>query len=333
MKLSLYVGSLLAVCLLFLRAVPGCCAEKGQVPPFHRGISIGNALDAPRGRPWDVKLKNSYFALIRQAGFGLVRLPARFSDYTGAPPDYKLDAAFMRKIDRHIKYALRAGLYVILDLHHFVEIMDEPYRHHARFLAIWRQLADRYRDYPAALIFEALNEPHGQLSGSLWNDYLADAVAIIRASNPERHIVVGADEFNSIAGLSRLILPPARNLILTFHYYAPIEFTLQKQEALGMDKSESVGWLGTDAELEYIKNSFSLVSQYAKERGLPVLLGEFGANEKAPPHMRKAWTAAVRRQAEQQGFAWAYWEFASIFGAYDTKAGEWRNFILSALID
>ncbi|MEM1544372.1 MAG: glycoside hydrolase family 5 protein, partial [Candidatus Bathyarchaeia archaeon] len=40
----------------------------------------------------------------------------------------------------------------------------------------------------------------------------------------------------------------------------------------------------------------------------------------------------VAREAEKRGIAWCYWEFCSGFGAYDPKAGKWREELLNALI-
>jgi endoglucanase len=40
----------------------------------------------------------------------------------------------------------------------------------------------------------------------------------------------------------------------------------------------------------------------------------------------------VRGEAERRGFAWAYWEFGSGFGAYDPEAGAWRDELLRALL-
>ena len=40
----------------------------------------------------------------------------------------------------------------------------------------------------------------------------------------------------------------------------------------------------------------------------------------------------VGREAERHGFAWAYWEMASGFGAYDPVAHQWREDLLKALI-
>lgn len=68
-------------------------------------MNIGNALDAPKGVPGDVTMKEEYFDIIKKAGFDSVRLPVRFSDYVNKNT-YILDEQFMKKIDKYINYAL-----------------------------------------------------------------------------------------------------------------------------------------------------------------------------------------------------------------------------------
>jgi endoglucanase len=244
----------------------------------------------------------------------------------------QLEEAFMKELDEHIQFALKEHLYIILDFHHFNELMAEPEKYHDLFLSIWRQLAHRYKEYPPQLVFEVLNEPHQNLSGDLWNTYLAEAVTIIRQENPDRYIVVGGENFNNIDGLKHLVLPKTNHLILTFHYYEPQEFTFQESPYLGYETYKNVEWMGTTEERQRIADRLALVQGWAKANQVPVLLGEFGVNEAVPKKMRITWTTAVRKEAENNGFSWAYWEFGSIFGAYDLKKNQWNDFLLKALL-
>jgi endoglucanase len=325
---------------LFLGLLPmGHNQAAGQVSmsaveplPFKKLINMGNALEAPKAMPWDVTLQDNYFTLIKQAGFDGVRLPVRFSDYAKDQPNAQLDEVFMKNLDEHIQFALKEHLYIILDFHHFNELMAEPEKYHELFLSIWHQLAHRYKEYPPQLVFEVLNEPHQNLSGDLWNTYLAEAVAIIRQENPDRYIVVGGENFNNIDGLEHLVLPKTNRLILTFHYYEPQEFTFQESPYLGYESYQNIKWLGTTKERQRIADRLVLVQEWAKANHVPVLLGEFGVNEAVPEKMRVTWTTAVRKEAENNGFSWSYWEFGSIFGAYDIKKNQWHDFLLKALL-
>jgi endoglucanase len=76
----------------------------------------------------------------------------------------------------------------------------------------------------------------------------------------------------------------------------------------------------------------AMAARWGEANHRPIFLGEFGAYSKADLESRVRWTAHVARQAEALGMSWAYWEFASGFGAYNWPARRWRTELLHALI-
>ncbi|MTT32838.1 cellulase family glycosylhydrolase [Terrilactibacillus sp. BCM23-1] len=298
-----------------------------------KSINIGNALDAPRDFPWDVEMKLDYFNKIKEAGFDTVRLPVRFSDYAKNNPNNCLDEPFMKYVDECVTHALNLDLTVILDLHHFEEMMQEPEAFHECFLRIWEQLSVRYQCYSSKLIFEVLNEPKDQLVGELWNTYLAEAITIIRQTNPTRRIIVGPDNYYTLYRLDALRLPKDDHLIVSFHYYEPIEFTFQSNPYLGYSEVHDLEWEGTSKEIAYIKDRFKRVKRWADQHRVQIYLGEFGANNRAPYSSRLRWTKAICEQAEELGFSWGYWELASHFGINNAKTGEWDKEMLKVLLE
>jgi endoglucanase len=89
---------------------------------------------------------------------------------------------------------------------------------------------------------------------------------------------------------------------------------------------------GTDEQQQAITGNFDAVAAWAKSHNRPILLGEFGSNSAADILSRARWTGFVARAAEARGFAWAYWEFCSGFGAYDLDASAWRQELYKALV-
>ena len=65
---------------------------------------------------------------------------------------------------------------------------------------------------------------------------------------------------------------------------------------------------------------------------MSLLLGEFGAYNKADLASRTRWTAFVARSAEERAISWAYWEFGAGFGVYDRSRNAWHEEILRALV-
>jgi len=117
------------------------------------------------------------------------------------------------------------------------------------------------------------------------------------------------------------------------HYYIPMDFTHQGAAWAGRKDKLGVDWLGTDKELEVLNRDFDKAAAWAKEHNRPILLGEFGAYDKAPMDSRARWTSAVARTAEVRGWSWAYWQFDSDFVLYDIPGDKWIEAIKGALVE
>ncbi|MEM2151239.1 MAG: glycoside hydrolase family 5 protein [Candidatus Bathyarchaeia archaeon] len=296
-------------------------------------MNIRNALEAPREGEWGVYIRDEYFSIIRETGFDTVRIPVRWSAHAGKRPPYKIDDEFFMRVDHVVDKALEQNLTVIVNVHHCEEIMRDPLGHWMRFLAIWRQISERYKNYPENLYFELLNEPHDALTSDLWNALLLESVKTIRETNPTRKIVIGSADWNSVHSLKKLTLPDDENIIVTFHLYTPFEFTHQGAEWVTPSPPVGKKWLGTEDERRQITSELDIAVQWAREHGnIPLLLGEFGAYGKADMNSRVKWTYFVAREAEKRGIAWCYWEFCAGFGVYDPVENRWREELLNALI-
>jgi len=299
-----------------------------------RGVNFGDALEAPSEGEWGVVLKEEYFQKAMDAGFDSIRLPVRWNAHALDSAPFTIIPSFFDRIDWAVQNGLARGRIVILDFHHFLPYMDCAHCERERFLTLWTQIADHYQAYPPELVFELLNEPTDAVPATEWNDALASALGIIRASNPRRIVVVGPVGWNGLGALPGLQLPENdRGLIVTFHYYEPFHFTHQGAEwAEGSDAWLGTAWTGSAAEQQAVRNDFESVSAWSAAHDRPIFLGEFGAYSKAGMDSRARWTAYIARQAESLSFSWAYWEFCSGFGVYDPVAHGWRDPLLGALV-
>jgi len=341
-------GTFVAAVLLLMLAVSCVSAEdskaaakKTSPDPFEqnkslgRGINLGNALDAPNEGDWGVILKEDYFKIIEDAGFDSVRMPCRWASHALKEKPYTIDPNFFSRVDWAIKNALKNDLYVMLNIHHYLEMNSDPNGNSERFLGLWQQIAEHYKQYPDSLLFEPLNEPGEKLTAKLWNDLLKKALAVVRKSNPHRTIVIGPAGGNAIYSLRRLEIPKDdRNIIVSVHYYDPSQFTHQGAEWVGEKSKEWLGttWTGEERQKKEIKHNFKRAADWAKKHNRPINLGEFGAYEKADMDSRVAWTAYVAKTAMENGWSFHYWEFCSGFGAFDQEKNAWKEPLLKALI-
>lgn len=315
-------------------------ARAGGAPPdaFEQVKRLGRGVNILGYDPiWDnaraARFKEKHFKSIRDAGFQAVRINLHALQRMDATAAFKLNERWLATLDWAVKNALANGLMVILDLHNYNDVAEDPAAFKPRVLAFWKQIGERFKDAPDSLLFEILNEPNGKLTPALWKEWLPGALAVIRKTNPGRTVIVGPPEWNGFRHLDELALPDGdRNIIVTVHYYEPMRFTHQGAEwAPEFFKFSGVNW-GSPAEVKQVKDDFARVQAWSAEHRRPILLGEFGAYEKGPMDSRARYTAAVARTAESLGWAWAYWQFDSDFIVYDIDHDRWVEPILKALV-
>lgn len=276
--------------------------------------------------------KEEHFAQIKAAGFSTVRVVLFTFKYLDA--NGKLDPKWLNRLDWVVATAKKNGLTVILDEHDFTDCSKDVALCKTNLKAVWSQLADRYRNEPNTVIFELLNEPHDKFDAATWNATFPEVLAVVRKTNPKRNIIIGGVQWNSRHTLKDLQLPANdRHLIATFHYYDPFHFTHQgaswaPPEITALKDIR----FGKPEEIAQIDTDFKAVADWAKANDRSVLLGEFGAYDKAAMEDRVLWTSTVARRAEKYGFAFAYWQFSSDFILYDFKTQSFVKPILKALV-
>jgi endoglucanase len=303
-----------------------------QAVRIGRGMNLGNMLEAPNEGEWGVTVQREYLGIIREAGFDSVRIPVRWSSRAELAAPYTISPHFFRRVDEVLEWALEARLAVILNIHHYEEIVENPPAHLDRCAALWAQIAERYAHLPHDLMFELLNEPHDALDPYV-NSLYATLIGVIRASNPNRTLLAGGPGWNSPDGLLALRLPQEeRNAIGTFHMYSPFHFTHAGAGWVKNAPPRGAVWTGTQQERQHVDAQFTPALQWAERNGLPVHMGEFGAFSEADGPSRPRWTEHVVATAARLNVPWSYWEFCSGFGAYDATARAWRPELLEALV-
>lgn len=308
-------------------------SAKDQCAKMERGVNIigyDSALwkDYTRGR-----FKEGYFKKIKEAGFSTIRI--NMFAFSGMDSTYTLHPKWLETLDWAVRKGLEAELMVILDMHEYNAMADDPIAKKEMFMSVWRQLAPRYRDQPNDVVFEILNEPNQKLTITLWNEYLADAIRLIRETNPNRTLIVGPGNWNGIESLPTLVLPEEdKNIIVTVHFYHPMPFTHQGAHwASDFKDLSGIKWSGSPAEKAAVETKLRVAADWSTANDRPIFLGEFGAYDKGDMESRARYTAHVARTAENFGFSWAYWQFDSDFIVYDIAKECWVMPVLDALMD
>ena len=280
-----------------------------------RGINLGNVLSAPEEGRWAPAATERYFMDLAEANFTNVRIPIDFygsrtsgdtssysslantsSEFTGSMDDFTVSNTYLERIEEVVNWSLNQNLITVLDLHgsalktEFLHTFNSSNSHYleptsarraadmTKFKSIWRAIATRFRDYAPELIFEIVNEPYFELSASEMDTLNSEIITIFRASvgniTYRNLILVGGGENSYLAPqqINPTILASDSNLIATFHYYDPFKFTSSQR-----DQYDNNTW-GTADEILSLQTHFDSVKTWSEAQGVPIYLGEFGAD-------------------------------------------------------
>lgn len=295
MVFSKFMSILLAFCIILHPVLT--LAEVGgeeNMPlkifeSIHVGWNLGNTFDASGdetswGNP--VTTKELIQEIARQ-GFKSIRIPITWRHRMGDAPDYKIDEGFMKRIHEVVDWALEAGLYVIINMHHdssWVFNMKTDYDEVLkRFKAAWEQISFSFKDYPPdRLMFESINEPR---FSDDWNEDAPEYFEMLRVLNTTFYEIVRGSGGNN---RTRFLLLPTltcsasrrriedlyktitdlndKNVIATIHYYGYWPFSVN---------IAGVTTFNEDTKNDII-NTFDRLYDTFIANGIPVIIGEFG---------------------------------------------------------
>jgi hypothetical protein len=301
--------------------------------PVGRCVNMGNSLEAPSEGEWGgKKIDAADMQRIAKAGFKTIRLPVRWSSRAANTAPYAIDPAFMLRVKGIVADARNAGLNIILNSHHFEEIHEDPSPANiAKLASMWKQIAAEFANEPNAnLWFEIENEPHNNFNDSNLLKVLAPALAEIRKTNPTRPVIIGGERWSGINSLTTLKLPDDPNIVPTFHYYDPFDFT--HQGATWVDPVPPMGRVyGTAADGKLLTDDVEKIRAYIKRTGKTPFMGEFGANGTIPLSDRVKFQKAVRTAFDQIGIGMCAWGYTNTFPLWDQTSGKWVPGMLDAM--
>jgi endoglucanase len=265
---------------------------------------------------------------IKNAGFNTIRIPVTW--YKACDADFNIRADWMERITEVVNYAVANDLYIILNTHHDETIfkfdnasMNESLR---AFRTIWEQIAENFKHYNEKLIFEGLNEPRTRGSQSEWsggthqervnlNRYYQVFVDTVRATgsnNARRKLMITPYAASAeAAAMNGLTLPndtAPNKLIVSVHFYSPYNFALNTNRAFN-------SWSLTNSrDTSPIIDILTRIHSTFVRRGIPVIIGEFGAMSKDNESTRAVWAEFTVREARSRGLPCVWWDNGAVTG-------------------
>lgn len=304
------------------------------------GWNLGNTFDGhtaftPDEVLWQpVYTTPALITAVHDAGFSTVRIPVTWGTMIDDANGYAINEEWLSRVQDVVDYAMRHDMYVIINIHHdgaeqtgWLRVAAEGEQFVAvkeKFAAVWEQIATRFRDYDEHLIFECMNEVTGD-DGSQegikrdfrhieeLNQLFVDTVRATGGNNARRWLMVVPRYTNIVNVLNEaygFTMPvdtcePAR-LMLSVHDYDWV-FGLQ-------DNMNATIW-NQDKALALMKNFLGLKEQFT-DKGVPVVLGEYGAAHKNNDGARAYYYEAMTRMSAMCGVVPICWSA----GTYNLNA-------------
>ncbi len=297
----------------------------------------------------DAYLDEGDFAYLRSLGFNHVRLAF---DYRHLESDWRpgqYHEAGFALIDRVVGWAGRHGLYVLLDLHAAPgcqaadwnagsadgEVLLWDVRDFQdRTAALWGEIARRYRDEPAVLGYEILNEPvttHPRQVERM-NAFTRSCLAAIRREDPDHVVIVNGDSHATDLGAIAADIFDDPQVMAAFHFYHQYTAPLRVVgEFPGLHD-------GVAIDEAYLFQQTGFEVRPDNERiARPVFLGEFGINywtgSASQVDAQRSMLEAVIRRANADGLHWNLWHYKDVraMGLLAMRDGTpWMEFLREA---
>ncbi|WP_019026174.1 glycoside hydrolase family 5 protein [Colwellia piezophila] len=287
------------------------------------GINLGNTFDAPNEGDWALHAQEAFIIAFKDAGFNHVRIPVTWHEHTQLEAPYEVDSVFLTRVEEVVDWALAQGLYVTLNAHHeswFKENYQDQ-KNKNRLDSIWIQIAAHFKEKPAKLMFELLNEPNGMTVEEV-NEVNKRLLSIIRNENPNRLAIFSGHGFTPIDSLLETEIPDVQDkfLIGNFHSYDPWEFAGQCQKS----------W-GTNEDKSKLRQIYQRASDWATINQIPVMVNEFGVAKfdfTQPENIcdlaeRLAYLSHHVSLAKEFGIAATFWDDGGSFSTYDRTNNTW----------
>lgn len=256
--------------------------------------------------------------LVKASGFKSVRIPCSW--VMGHITDAEactIDADWLTRVHEVVDYCIKNNLYVIINQHwdggwiehNGMTANADIKTTKAQLTKIWTQIADNFKKYDEHLLFAGMNEPgvgagEGDIIGvadmsnriAEYEQTFIEAVRATGGNNAKRVLIVQGpntdiDKFVANNYMSKIKDSATDRLMVEVHFYDPYQFT---------DLSEDKDWgkyylywgknntNGSEADRtadakyneDYVEAQMKKMKTNFFDKGYPVVIGEFGANQR-----------------------------------------------------
>lgn len=331
------------------------------------GWNLGNSLDATGGSglntetSWsNPKTTKALIDKVKSLGFNTVRVPVSWGKHVSGD-NYTIDSAWLARVKEVVDYCYKNDMYVILNIHHDTKSSasasgagyyprSSAYSSSEKFVtSVWSQAAEYFKDYDYHLIFETLNEPRLIGTGYEWwfnkwsipsevkdaidcinrlNQKAVDTIRNTGSNNKGRLIMCpGYDASIDGATVSGFKLPTdisgnKNRIAVSVHAYSPYNFAMN----VGSGSTSTY----TSSIKSELRDLFSTLKSNFRDKGIPVVIGEFGSTDKNNTAERVKWATDYTALAKKNNIPCVLWDnnaFAVYNGSSIVLNSEYHGYI------
>lgn len=294
-------------------AAPASMTTMEVVHDMGLGINLGNTFEATAGslsggvRSYETswgspEITQEIIQGYKNEGFGVLRVPVAWSNMMEA--DYTIYPEYLSRVHEVVRWALDAGLYVILNIHWDGGWWDgfasdaKKDKCMEKYTRIWEQITDEFGAENEYLMYESLNEEGAW--DALWNRYggddsgkqkaydllleinqrFVDTVRGKGGTDANRHLLIAGyatDIDCTCDAMFRMPEDPQNRCAVSVHYYTPPTFCILEQDA---DWGKARANWGSPRDLNELKQNFEKLTERFVSQGVPVIIGEYGCPTK-----------------------------------------------------
>lgn len=290
------------------------------------GWNLGNTMDGhdsswkPSETSWQSTVTTKkLIQAVHDLGFNTIRIPVTWGTMIDDSKDYTINDGWISRVQDIVDYAVSQDMYVIINIHHDgvgdqggwldtgADNIDAVYE---KFEHVWRNIAERFKDYDEHLIFEDMNEVG-------YFDYFTDIKTVMNFNQIFVNVVRSTGSNNSQRWLS--VPPRYTNIdIATNTYYGfdvPSDTVKNRifvsvhdyLNDFGLTQNTKSTKFSTETTPVLADKYQQLVDRFTS-KGIPVILGEYGAVNKNNTAERAYYYEVMSKVCRKDGIVACAWD-------------------------
>lgn len=314
------------------------------------GWNLGNQLEAssnkvPSETAWgNPIITEDLIKAVKAQGFNTIRIPVSYLSKIGEAPDYTIDSAWLDRVQEVVDYVVGNDMYAVMNIHgdgyYTVDggwllcVDDNQDEIKAKYEAVWKQIADRFKDYDEHLIFESMNEEFDNTYGkpnkdgyaniNEYNRIFVDTVRGTGSNNTKRWLLLPGwntnieytvGNYGFVIPEDKLCESDGKRIMISVHYYDPYNFTIDENSSSAKTQWGKYATENFDnwGQEDHVDSQMQMLHDTFIAEGYPVIIGEMGVQDKT--HLsesfneyRRYWLEYVVKSAKANGCIPVYWD-------------------------